>query len=142
MIMVALALAVASGACAEDPTASADEAKGGMEVPTEVAAVLDEWWAANERRDGSVADLYTASGYHLYGDQKIPRDSLAVHLNSAITPEWSTEPFLIVADESRGRYVVTRGVHVAGATSALTFEILTMTDGELKIAQTDWTDAH
>jgi hypothetical protein len=117
------------------------EAAGGTEVPTEVMALLDDWWAANERNDGSVVDLYTPNGYHLYGETKYSRDSLAAHLNTAVNPEWITEPYLIVADP-RGRYVVTRGLQSGSSASALTFEILTMADGELKLAQTVWTYAH
>ena len=103
--------------------------------------LLDEWWAANERNDGSVVDLYAADGYHLYGDTKYSLDSLAAHLQLAVNPKWITEPFLIVA-ESDGRYVVTQGMESASWASALTFEIVTTADGELRIAQTDWTYAH
>lgn len=118
-----------------------DEAAGETEVPAEVLALLDEWWAANERRDGSVADLYTTSGYHLYGETKYSRSELAAHFGGAANPEWITEPYLIVGDQTRGRYVVTRGLK-AGAASALTFEIVTTPDGELQIAQSAWTYAH
>ncbi len=159
-IVLALALALMVSACAGD-VAESDEYQalelevaaleqqlseaqrnGNGVVPAEAAAVLEEWWAANERGDGSVVDLYTDTGYHLYGDLKIPRDRLTAHFGSSVNPEWITDPFLIVADQSRGRYVVTRGVRVAGFSSALTFEILTTTDGDLKITQTDWTHAH
>jgi hypothetical protein len=114
-----------------------------MEIPAEVVALIDEWWAANDRGDGSVVDLYMPSGYHLYGDEKIALDDLASHLNApGYTAEWITEPYLMAA-EPEGRYVVTRGVRTGyGGMSwatALTFEILTMPDGELKIAQTDFT---
>ena len=164
--VLALALALAAGACNGDVTESDEyqaleleiasleqqlaatavdpvvaQAVACTEVPPEVAAVLDDWVAANERNDGSVADLYTTTGYHLYGDQKIPRDDLAAHLATAVNPKWITEPFLIVA-ESDGRYVVTQGMESASWASALTFEIVTTADGELRIAQTDWTYAH
>lgn len=118
----------------------------GMEVPAEVAAMLDEWWAANERSDGSVVELYLSTGYHLTGDEKISLESLAAHLSTpGWTSEWITGPYLIAA-EPEGRYVVTRGVrNSSGASSfasALTFEVLTTTGGELKIAQTNWTEVH
>ncbi len=167
MLTIALVIALVAGACAQDVTGS-DEyqaleqeiatleqqlsdttgglansyAGSGIEVPSEVLAVLEEWWEANERRDGSVVELYAQSGYHLYGDTRYGVDELAAHLTTAVDPEWASEPYVIVADRSRGRYVVTRGVQVAGTASALTFELLTMADGELKIVQTDWTYAH
>jgi hypothetical protein len=118
-----------------------DEAAGCTEVPAEIVVLFDEWWAANERGDGSVTDLYTATGYHLYGDEKILHDDLAAHLANALNPEWITEPYLIVA-EPDGRYVVTRGIRVAGMASAFTMEIVTKADGDLKIEQTAWTYAH
>lgn len=166
-IVLALALALMVSACAGDVTDSDEyrapelevaaleqqlaapavepavaQAAARPEVPAEVLALLDEWWAANERKDGSVAELYTASGYHLYGEEKISRDDLAAHYADSVSPAWITDPYLIVAEEPRGRYVVTRGVRVGGFSSALTFEILTMADGELRIAQTAWTYAH
>jgi hypothetical protein len=113
-----------------------------MEVPAKVVALIDEWWAANERGDGSVADLYRPSGYHLYGDEKIALEDLAGHFNTpGYKAEWITEPYLI-ANQPEGRYVVTRGVRTATGgrswDSVFTFEILTMPGGELKIAQTDF----
>jgi hypothetical protein len=180
MFVVALALAVVSGACAADVTASdeyqalelevadleqqltdlqvelsearamldlaPDEVPGGMEVPAEVMVLLDEWWAANERKDGSVVELYSPSGYHLYGDEKIPLDDLAAHLSA---PGWEseliTEPYLVAA-EPEGRYVVTCGVRntfgASSRASALTFEIVTSPVGDLEIAQTSWLYSH
>lgn len=128
----------------DEALASLDEAAaeraGTTEVPAEVAALIDEWWAANERNDGSVTDLYRPSGYHLYGDKRIALEDLGAHLNTpGYTAEWITDPYLI-ATEPDGRYVVTRGIRTSSGgmswDSAFTFEILTMGDGELKIAQT------
>jgi len=112
-------------------------------VPDEVLAVLDEFEAALERKDGSIVDLYLPTGYHMYGTQKITRDNLESHLGAAgWTHEWITQPFLVVA-EPEGRYVVTRGLRnssgLISAASAFTFEIVTR-GGELKIAETGWTD--
>jgi hypothetical protein len=112
------------------------------DIPDDVAAVLDAWWAANEREDGSVVDLYLPNGYHLYGDQKFGVDEIAAHLGAE---GWSHEliagPYLVAA-EPEGRYVVTEGVRnsLGGRSfaSALTFELVTR-DGELKIAETGWT---
>lgn len=118
------------------------EAKTVDRVPADVAAVIDGWWAANERADGSVVDLYEPTGYHLYGDQKISLENLAGHLNApGYTAEWIAEPHLIAA-EPAGRYVVTRGIRTSSGgmsfASALTFEIVTMPDGDLKIAHSDF----
>jgi hypothetical protein len=115
------------------------------EVPADVVALIDKWWAANERGDGSVADLYQPSGYHVYGAELIPRSGLAAHFNTpSYTKEWITEPYLIAA-EPEGRYVVARGLKVSSGsmswTSAFVFEIVTSRDDELQIAQTDWVKA-
>ena len=158
MIMMTLVLALIAGACAGDVTES-DEYQDleaelaaveqrlidtGAELPADVAVVIEEWWAANERGDGSVSDLYLPSGYHLYGDQKILGDALTAHFsNGSWTSERIAGPYLVVA-EPEGRYVVTLGVRntlgegVSSAASALTFEIVTRA-GELKIAETGWT---
>ncbi|MFW2380826.1 MAG: hypothetical protein ACN4GZ_03635 [Acidimicrobiales bacterium] len=167
MIGIVIALALTAGACGQDVTSSdeyqslesenaaleqqlaytEDElavARGvgsGEAVPAEVVAVLDEWWAANERADGSVVDLYTPTGYHLFGDRKIPQDQLAAHLGGGSDHEWISEPYLVAA-QPEGRYVVTRGVRNGASASALTFEILTAPSGELEIAQTTWLYVH
>lgn len=166
--VLALALVASVSACGEDVTTSdeyqaleqevaaleqqlsdlsVESAEASSEVPAGVVAVLDEWWAANDRRDGSVVELYLPTGYHLYGDQRIALDELAAHLSApGWTSEWITEPYLIAA-EPEGRFVVTRGVrnslgtHSSSA-SALTFEILTSAEGELRIAQTAWVYVH
>jgi hypothetical protein len=98
--------------------------------------------AANERNASSVVDLYAETGYHLYGETKISRDVLVAHLQLAVNPRWITEPYLIVADHSLGRYVVTRGMQSGPIASAVTFEVVTPADGGLKLAQTAWTYAH
>ena len=118
------------------------ESEATMEIPAEVVALIDEWWAANDRGDGSVADLYTPSGYHLYGSEKVAQADFASQFNKpGGEAEWITEPYLI-ANQPEGRYVVTRGLRTSPGSrsfdSAFTFEILTMPDGELKIAQTAW----
>lgn len=112
------------------------------DIPAGVEALMDEWWAANERADGSVADLYRIGGYHVYGAQRIGLDDLASHLNTpGYSAEWITEPYLL-ANEPEGRYVVVRGIRTTSGSSSyasvLTFEIMTMPDGDLKIAQTDF----
>lgn len=125
----------------EDELAAARATGSGEAVPAEVVAVLDAWWAANDRADGSVVDLYTANGYHLSGDRKIPQDQLAAHLGGGSDHEWISEPYLVAA-QPEGRYVVTRGVRNGAFVSALSFEIKTASTGELEIAQTAWLDAH
>jgi hypothetical protein len=122
------------------------QGESAMEIPTEVTALIDEWWAANERADGSVIELYRPTGYHLYGDERISLEDLPSHLNApGYNAEWITEPYLVAA-EPEGRYVVTRGIRTSSPSAswatALTFEIVTMPDGEMRIAQTDFTYVH
>lgn len=106
--------------------------------PDEVAALIDEWMDA---ADGSVLDLYTSTGYHLYGADSFTGEDLVNHLQiPGISHEWASELMLVV-DEGDGRYVVTRGLRNSGVVSgvsAMTFEILTQSDGELRIAQSAW----
>ena len=157
MIGLVLALALVAGACSQDVTASEEYqsletekvaleqklayTEDELAVPAEVVAVLDAWWAANDRADGSVVDLYTETGYHLSGDRKIPQDQLAAHLGGGSDHEWISEPYLVAA-QPEGRYVVTRGVRNGAFASALSFEIVTASTGELEIAQTAWLNAH
>lgn len=132
-----------STACSD----SADEAAGGTvasTAPKEVATLIDDWLEAITRGDGSVLDLYTSTGYHLYGDQRYSGEDLVKHLETpGINHEWASELMLVV-DEGDGRYVVTRAGRnsgIASAVSALTFEILTQSDGELLLAQSAWSKA-
>jgi len=119
-----------------------DEASGVGATPGDVESLIDDWWDALNRGDGSVIDTYTATGYHLYGDKRFERDEIATHLQTG-TPEdhkWVTEPVLIV-DEGDGRYVVSRGlsnrVGVVWFTSALTLEVVTTSEG-VRFAHTAW----
>ena len=123
---------------------SGDEVAAATAVPTppdEVAALIDDWYDADSGGDGSLLDLYTSTGYHLYGDQRYTGEDLVNHLEfPGISHEWVSELMLVV-DEGDGRYVVTRGMRNSGAVfgvSALTFEILTQSDGEMRIAQSAW----
>ena len=59
VIGLVVTFALAAAACGQDELVVAVSAPSGESVPAEVVAVLDEWWAANDRADGSVADLYT-----------------------------------------------------------------------------------
>jgi len=123
------------------------EVKAYPAVPGEAAALIDDWWEALERGDGSVVDLYRPTGYHLYGTERFSGEEIAAHLEAGQgwTHEWITEPYL-VTDEGDGRYVVTRGLRNSlggtSSASALTFEIATMPDGQLLFAQTAWTYAN
>ena len=115
-------------------------------LPADVAALVDEWWAANNRSDGSVTDLYQPSGYHMYGEEKITHDELAAHFSQpGYTAESISGPFLIAA-EPEGRYVVTQGIRTSSGSeswaTALTFEIQKIWNSELKIAQTDFVYVH
>ena len=125
LVLVLVGLAACSG------TTDAD-----LEVPADVQALIDEWWAANGRGDGSVVDLYTPDGKHLYGTTVIRGDDLVDHFSRGGEPEWARDPVLIV-DEGDGRYVVTGGLDTGFGVSAFTFEIVTTADG-LRIRQTTW----
>lgn len=124
---------------------SSDESTADTAVPAEVSTLIDEWYSANERADGSVLDLYLPSGYHLYGDERIGYSEIPGHLsgNREYQHEWITEPILITADDD-GSYVVVRGMrNILEArgwddSSALVFEIETTDDGSLKLVQTAW----
>ena len=138
-----LVMALALSACGSDSASSDDQA---TEVPADVADLIDEWWAANDRADGSVVDLYRPTGYHMYGEQKVTLQELPSHFSTpGYTAESIAGPFLIAA-EPEGRYVVTQGIRTSSGSqsfaSALTFEIHETTDGELKITQTDFVFVH
>jgi hypothetical protein len=126
---------------AETAAASSSQA-GAVVAPEELAALIDNWYAANERADGSVLDLYLPEGYHGYGDQRIEYDEIPGHLSGGnIEHDWITEPLLIAEDED-GRYVVVRGMRITSPNwsnaSALLFEIVTTADDELRLVQTAW----
>lgn len=112
-------------------------------VPAELAAVLDDWWAALHRRDGSVVDMYEMGGYHLYRTERFFNDDIAEHLggDTTVEHEWIGEPVLII-DEGDGRYVVVRGTRNTStgftSASAMAFEIQTQADGSLLLSQTVW----
>lgn len=116
------------------------ESGDAADVPEDVSALIDDWWAALNRADGSVVELYTPNGHHLYGDQRYSGESIATHLQGGDDHKWVTDPLLIV-DEGDGRYVVAGGVSnsVLGRwyTSAITFEVVTTPDG-LRFAHTAW----
>ena len=122
-------------------TAERDEVTAGPDVPDDVLALLDDWWEANERGDGSVVDLYTLNGYHMYGSRKVARDDLATHFGApGYSAELITEPILI-ANEPESRYVVTQGIRTSTGSmsfaSAMTYEVKAGSDG-LKIVHSDW----
>jgi hypothetical protein len=112
-------------------------------VPAEVSQLIDDWWAALERGDDSVLDLYLRSGYHLYGDLRFERDEIVGHLTGRpqYSNEWTTAPYAM-ANEGDGTYLVVRGIRITQASintswaSAFAFEIETIEDGSLKIAHT------
>ena len=132
---------------AEEPpaVAVASEDAAGLVAPEEIAALIEDWYAANDLGDGSVLDLYLPEGYHLYGDERIEYDEIVGHLSGGAgntENEWITEP-LLIADEGNGRYVVVRGIRVMYGgvypnASALMFEVFTTPDDDLRFAQTAW----
>jgi hypothetical protein len=103
--------------------------------------ITDEWFAALQRRDGSVAELYWMGGFHLYGTERYSRIELVDHLqgDGSYTSEWTTDPY-VLADDGEGAYVVARGIRNSLASlswsSAVVFEITTSEDGALEISQT------
>lgn len=139
--LIPLTLVVLLLSSCGDSADEAAEATVASTPPDEVAALVDEWLQAIKRGDGSVLDLYTPTGYHLYGADRFTGDDLVNHLETpGIDHEWASELMLVV-DEGDGRYVVTRAGRNSGAVavvSALTFEVLTQIDGELLLAQSSW----
>ena len=138
--LVLLAVLLVAG-CSTDPIEDEDSS---VAAPEGLATLIDDWYAANDRGDGSVLDLYVAEGYHLYGDQRFEYDEIVNHLSGGdmeIEHEWITEPLLIAEDDD-GRYVVVRGMRtrnpVGSNASALLFEIVTTPEGDLRIVQTAW----
>lgn len=113
------------------------------EIPPGVDQLIDEWWAALERGDNSVLDLYLPSGYHLYGDARFRGEDLVNHLagSSNYSSEWIT-PTFVAANEGDGTYVVVRGIRNTQISSGLSwasafaFEIETVEDSSLMIAHT------
>ena len=109
-------------------------------VPEEVAALIDQWKEATET---SMVDLYTPTGFHLYGAQKITGDDIGVHLaNPAVTDHEELTPLLLVAEEPGRRYVVTQGIEntifETKSPSGLSWEIVADSEGTLRIAKSAW----
>ena len=109
-------------------------------VPDDVVALIDQWKQAT---DSSMADLYTATGFHLYGTVRYTGEDIGPHLVVPSVTHEELTPLLLVAIED-GRYVVTQGVEntVGGvgikASSNISWEIVEESDGNLKIAQSAW----
>ena len=109
-------------------------------VPEEVAALIDQW---KEATATSVVDLYTPTGFHLYGAQKITGDDIGVHLsNPAVTDHEALTPLLLVVEEPGRRYVVTQGmantIFATKSPSGLSWEIIKDSEGTLRIATSAW----
>jgi hypothetical protein len=136
-LSIVVLLLLIGGCSSADSTVSQE-----VTAPDELAALVDEWFAALDRGDDSVLDLYVSDGYHLYGDQRFDYDEIVAHLSGgSVQHEWLTEP-LLIAEDADGRYVVVRGMRnsspVWSNASALLFEIVTTTDDELRLVQTAW----
>jgi hypothetical protein len=136
-VSIALSLTLLVAACSTG--ASQDVGQG--PVPDNVVALIDQWKQAT---DSSIVDLYTAAGYHLYGAEQFAGDNLAAHLTSPFALDVGHEeltPLLLVADEV-GRWVVTQGfentVGSVKARSGVSWEIVEVSSGDLKIAQSAW----
>jgi len=122
---------------------AAAEESSDAPAPDEIATLIDDWYAALDRGDDSVLELYVPEGYHLYGDTRFEYDEIPGHLSGGdIEHVWITEPMLIT-DEGNGRYVAVRGMRntnpgVWSNASAVMFEIVTTADDELRLVQTAW----
>ena len=108
-------------------------------VPDEVAALIDQWKQATET---SMVDLYTPTGFHLYGRTKLTGDDIGAHLiNPAVGHEELT-PLLLIAAEPGRRYVVIQGIENTmfntKAPSGMSWEIVADPEGTLRIAHSAW----
>ena len=140
-LVLALLTTVLIAGCGSDDVSLEGE-HDPTSVPADVTQLIDDWWEALERRDGSVLDLYLPEGHHLYGASRIDRDGIVDHLTSdSWSSEWITPP-LVMANEGDGDYVVVSGIRNSlvntdiSVASAFAFEIETVPGGDLKIAQT------
>jgi hypothetical protein len=141
-VVVLVVLAIGLGAWAVYQATTTDD----LGSPGDVAAITDDWQAANNRHDGSVVDLYAPNGYHEYGTEIYRGEDIAVHLGTQEgtlqtgTHEWTSDPVVLV--DQGDRWVVVRAMHISvggtDAESTLSFEIVRMDDGSLKIAQSSW----
>ena len=141
-VIVLAVLAIGLGAWAIYQATTAED----LGTPEDVAAITDDWVAAIRQHDGSVVDLYAPDGYHQYGTETFRGEDIAVHLGGdegsveVGTHEWTSDPLVVV--DSGDRWVVVRSMHISGAgvdaESTLSYEIVRMDDGSLKIAQSAW----
>jgi hypothetical protein len=107
-------------------------------VPDDVVALTGQWKQATKT---SMVDLYTPTGFHLYGTQKITGDGIGAHLANPAVGHEALTPLLLVAG-GPGRYVVTQGIEITVSgrkmPSGFSWEIVENSEGELKIAQSAW----
>jgi hypothetical protein len=137
LVGIVLSLTLLVSACSSGT--SQDVGQG--PVPDDVVTLIDQWKQAT---DSSIVDLYTNTGYHLYGDEQFAGDDLATHLTSPSALNVGHEeltPLLLLVDEP-GRWVVTQGVENTFGTvkdrSGVSWEIVEVSSGDLKIAQSAW----
>jgi hypothetical protein len=122
--------------CGDSAGVSQDVGLG--QVPDDVVALIDQWKQATKT---SIVDLYTPTGFHLYGTQRFTGDAIGAHLVSPAVGHEALTPLLLVAG-GPGRYVVTQGIEntFSGTKfpSGFSWEIVEDSDGGLKIAQSAW----
>jgi hypothetical protein len=102
LVGIVLSLTLLVSACSTGT--SQDVGQG--PVPDDVVALIDQWKQAT---DSSIVDLYTDTGYHLYGAEQFAGDDLATHLTSPSALNVGHEeltPLLLLVDEP-GRWVLT-----------------------------------
>jgi hypothetical protein len=126
---------------ASDTASGVSQDVGRGPVPDDVVALIDQWKQATE---SSMIDLYTPTGFHLYGTQRFTGEEIGPHLVNPSVGHEELTPLLLVADEL-GRYVITQGVEntVGGGKyrSGISWEIVADSEGGLKIAQSAWFNA-
>jgi len=137
--LVAVVLLLAGCSDSETSNGVSQDVGQGL-VPDEVAALIDQWKQATET---SMVDLYTPTGFHLYGAQKITGDDIGVHLaNPAVTDHEELTPLLLVAVEPGRRYVATQGIantiFETKSPSGFSWEIVADSEGTLRIARSAW----
>jgi hypothetical protein len=123
---------------ASDNASGVSQDVGRGPVPDDVVALIEQWKQATA---SSMVDLYTPTGFHLYGTQRYTGEAIGPHLVNPSVDHEELTPLLLVADEL-GRYVVTQGVeNTVGpvkAASGISWEIVDDLEGRLKIAQSAW----
>lgn len=142
VVVVLAVLAIGLGAWAVYQAVATDAG------PDEVLSLTDDWFAANQAADGSVVALYARNGYHQYGTDQYRGEDIPAQLSGdpALEHEWIGDPIVIYESDDGSRYIVSRPMRITGPMgtyeSAILFEAVRNTDGDLVLAQTEWLYDH